>query len=68
MANRLSEGGCTLADLIDHAVKTCSAEAQNHEEFVGCFVGALRDLKDGKVITRRERKALKRCGGKADLP
>lgn len=58
------DDGCTISD----RVLDCAEAAGNHGEFVRC-IGELQDaLLNAGAISRRDRGAIQRCAGQADLP
>jgi probable HAF family extracellular repeat protein len=62
--NVLLEDGCTISDLISK----CADNAKNHRKFVRCVSHLLRDLKKQKIITRKEKRAVRRCAVKTNIP
>ena len=62
--NDLLSDGCTITDRID----ACAASAVTHEDFTGCVAHLNNDLRDQGAITNKEKGAIQKCAGKADIP
>jgi len=59
--NVLLEDGCTIFDLI----LECADNVKNHGKFVRCVTHLLRDLKKQEIITRKQKRAIRKCAVKA---
>jgi hypothetical protein len=59
--NVLLEDGCTISDLI----LECADNAKNHGKFIRCVSHLTRDLKRQGIITRKQKRAIRRCAVKA---
>ncbi|HZI65418.1 MAG TPA: lamin tail domain-containing protein [Thermoanaerobaculia bacterium] len=62
--NDLFSNGCKISDTI----AACAAAAATHEDFTGCVAHATNELLQSGVITAKERGAIQKCAGKADIP
>ncbi|HVE65763.1 MAG TPA: lamin tail domain-containing protein [Thermoanaerobaculia bacterium] len=62
--NDLFSNGCKISDQI----AACAASAVTHEDFTGCVAHATNVLFQNGVITAKERGAIQKCAGKADIP
>ena len=62
--NQLLEDGCTISDRI----LECAAGATKHRRFVRCVKRLTRNLKKAGVITREDKRAIRKCARQADIP
>jgi hypothetical protein len=56
--------GCTISDLMTN----CAEEASNHGIFVSCVTNVTNDLKQASAISGKEKRAIQRCAGRANIP
>lgn len=62
--NDLFANGCKITDTIE----ACAAAAVTHEDFTACVTQAMNTLKNNGAITNKERGAIQKCAGQADIP
>ncbi|GAG75255.1 unnamed protein product, partial [marine sediment metagenome] len=62
--NYLFEDGCTMQDLITD----CADNSRNHEKFVSCVDHLTKDWKKRRLISKKEKEAIKRCAARSDIP
>ena len=62
--NDLFANGCKISDTIE----ACAAAAVTHEDFTACVTQAMNTLKNSGAITNKERGAIQKCAGQADIP
>ena len=53
---------------ITEKIQGCADTTENHEEFVRCVFLLTCQLKEDRIINRRERAAILICAAQADLP
>ncbi|MEO8349763.1 MAG: lamin tail domain-containing protein [Acidobacteriota bacterium] len=62
--NDLFNNGCKISD----GIAACAAAAVTHSDFTSCVAQYTNALKSNGSITNKEKGAIQKCAGKADIP